>query len=94
MPRFLIVVKHEDDYKGCVKALHALDTYGSHFVTNADFGCADGVHTGWLLADVDSRAEAQQIVPPEYRADAEIIQLQRFTHDEIQSLVKELNKSP
>lgn len=93
MPRFLIVVKHDDEYKGCVKALHALETHGSHFITNAEFGCSDGVHTAWLIADLDSRDEAKQIVPPECRADTQVIQLQRFTHDEIASMVKELQES-
>lgn len=92
MPRFLIVVPHKDDYSGCVSALNALDRYGSHFVTNADFGCGDGDHTAWLVVEVDSRAEAQQMVPPEFRRDAHVVELNRFTREEIQSMMESLKK--
>ncbi|HXI04090.1 MAG TPA: hypothetical protein VNI57_13015 [Candidatus Saccharimonadales bacterium] len=92
MPRYLIIVPHRDDKSGCVKALSALDSYGSHFVTNAEFGCSDGTHTGWLLADLESRAQAQQIIPPEFRGDAKIVELQKFTREEIHRLMKEEEK--
>ena len=90
MPRFLIEIPHGDEYAACVKALHALERCGSHFVTRAEFGCADGAHSGWLIVDLDSRAEALQIVPPEFRADARVIQLQRYTREEIETMIKEL----
>ena len=85
MPRFLIEIQHSSEYEGCVKSLNALMKHGSHLVTRADFGCEDGVHTGWLIVEVDSREEAQQIVPPQYRADSRIVQLRKWTLEQIRS---------
>lgn len=55
VPRFLIEFNHSTEHEGCVRALHAIMNYGSHLITNADWGCEDGVHSGWLIADLDSR---------------------------------------
>ena len=92
MPRFIIVVSHDDEHAACVNALSALERYGSHFVTHAEFGCKDGSHSGWLMVDVDSHAEAQQIVPPEFRSHARIVQVRRFTREQIKAMVDELEK--
>ena len=63
---------------------------GSHLITSADWGCEDGVHTGWLIADLDSREEALQIVPPQYRADTRVILLRRWSRSEIEDMRREL----
>ena len=91
MPRFLIEIKHSDDYEGCVKALDALVSHGSHLVTNAEFGCDDGEHCGWLIVEVDSRAQALQMIPPQLQAGARIIQLKTWTRAEIEEMVKGLD---
>ncbi len=90
MPRFLIEIRHSDEYEGCVKALDAIVNYGSHLVTNAEFGCEDGEHAGWLIVDLDTRGEALQMVPPQMRAGARIVQLRKWTRDEIEAMMKEL----
>jgi hypothetical protein len=90
MPRFLIEISHSDEYEGCVKSLDAIMKHGSHLITKADFGCSDGVHAGWLIAEVDSREETWQIVPPQYRADARIVQLRRWTQEQVSDMIKKL----
>ncbi len=90
MPRFLIEITHDDEHDACVKALHALQSLGSHFVTHAEFGCSDGAHAGWLIAELDSREDAERMVPPEFRVGARIVQLQRFSPEHIQSMLAEL----
>ena len=67
MPRYLIELTHSDEYTACVKALQAIEQMGSHFVTHAEWGCRDGVHTGWLMIELASREEAMQIVPVQFR---------------------------
>jgi hypothetical protein len=89
----MIQLSHDDEHKACVRALHALEQYGSHFVTHADWGCKDGTHTGWMVADVDSREEAMAIVPPEFRHQAVVVKLNHFTREEIASYVAELERS-
>lgn len=89
MPTYLIEVRHDSGRQGCVRALHPLEQSGSHFVTRADFGCADGTHCGWLTVEVESRDIAEQIVPPEFRSGLRIVQLQKFTREEIQRMMKQ-----
>jgi hypothetical protein len=54
-----------------------------------DWGCKAGTHAGWLIAEVDSRDEAALIVPPEFRKEARIVELNKFTREEIASLSAE-----
>jgi len=91
MPRFLIEVRHANDVEGCLKALDAFMTFGSHLVSQAEFGCEDGVHCGWLVVEVPSRADAQLAVPPQLRADTRIVQLRKWTPEEIRSMVEQLS---
>jgi hypothetical protein len=90
VPKFLIEFQHSNEYEGCVRALDAITKYGSHLMTNADWGCEDGVHTGWLIADLGSREEALQLVPPQYRADTRIVQLRKWSRDQIEEMMREL----
>ncbi len=91
MPKFLIEVSHSSDHEGCVRALHAILAFGSHYTTQADYGCLDGVHKSWLIVEVDSRNIAEGIVPPNFRGDVKVIQLNKFTPQEIQDLVRGLS---
>lgn len=90
MPRFLIETQHSSEYEGCVRAIDAIMQYGSHLIMNADWGCDDGVHTGWLIVELDSREEALLLLPPQYRADSRIVQLRRWSRDEIEEMKREL----
>jgi len=87
MPRYLIELSHGDEYKACTRALQALERHGSHLVTNADWGCKAGVHRGWLIVELDTRAEATMMVPPEFRDDARIVELNRYSREEVVSWV-------
>lgn len=86
MQRFLIEIPHEADPLACTIAVRALMETGSHLLTNADYGCRDNVHKGWLTVEAESRDEARLIVPPAYRAKANIISLNRFSLEELDEL--------
>ena len=77
-----------------MRALHAILAFGSHYITQADWGCLDGVHKSWLIVDVDCKNTAKCIVPPNFRGDAKVIQLNKFTPQEIQNLVQKLSMEP
>ncbi len=83
MPRYLIEVDHDPEAGACERAAHELLTTGSHYLTHADWGCMDGVHTAWLIVDVESRELARAIVPPAHRARARVVSLNRFALEEI-----------
>src|SRR6516225_7843153 len=87
MPKFLIEVPHDPNAMACTQAVHVLLTTGSHFVTNADWGCFDGDHTAWMIVNVESREEARLIVPQAYRGQARIVGLNRFSMDQIDALI-------
>jgi hypothetical protein len=93
VPRFLIECRHSSEHEGCVRSLDAILQLGSHLITEAEWGCEDGVHAGWLIADLDSREEAMQLVPPQYRADTRIIKLRKWSRTEIEEMKEKLEST-
>ncbi|UCD65662.1 MAG: hypothetical protein JSW69_06500 [Deltaproteobacteria bacterium] len=89
MPKFLIEVPHEEELLACAQVVESFLNYGSHFATNADWGCSDGVHKAWITIDTDSKEDARNILPPAYRKQATIVKLNKFTMEEIDNLLKE-----
>ena len=88
MPKFLIEVAHEEEVVACIKAVKVLLETGSHFLTNAEFGCHDGVHKGWIIVEVDSKHEAKMIVPRAYRESSLVVELTRFSIEELDEMLK------
>ena len=87
MTRFLIEVSHEADSVACARAVHVFLTTGSHFLTNADWGCADAVHKGWIIVEVNTKEEAMRIVPAAYRSQTKIVKLKKFALEEIEEFL-------
>ena len=85
MVRFLVEVPHENKKEACDRAVRIFMETGSHFMTNADWGCGDGVHKAWFIIDVDKREDARAILPPLFRQSATIIELQRFRPEDIET---------
>jgi hypothetical protein len=88
MARFLIEVKHEDETGECARVVKVFLSTGSHFLSNADWGCMDGDHKAWIIVDVDSKEEARAIVPPAFRHDARIRKLNKFTLEKIEEILR------
>ena len=88
MPRFLIEVPHDSDTIACAKVVKVFLMTGSHFLTHADWGCMDGVHSAWLTVDVDTKEEARGILPPAFRADAKVTRLSRFSLEQIDATLR------
>jgi len=87
METYFIEVPHEADVSACAKAVKVFLDTGSHFLSNAQWGCRDGEHKAWLILDLDSREQARAILPPGYRSQAKIVKLNRFTMAEIDELM-------
>ena len=87
MPRFLIEVPHEAERVACARVVEIFLKTGSHFLTHADWGCKDGEHKAWIIADVNSREEARSIIPTAMRTQAKIVQLYYFTMEEIDEIL-------
>jgi hypothetical protein len=88
MARFLVEVPHEEEIAACARAIKVLLDTGSHYLTNADFGCKDGVHKAWMIVEVENKEEARNILPPVYRSQATIVGLNKFGMEEIEDLLR------
>lgn len=88
MAKFLIEVPHEPEEKACALAIQILLKTGSHYLTNAEFGCFDGEHKAWVIIDVENKEEARRILPPVFRSNAKIIGLNKFTMEQIDEILR------
>lgn len=88
MARFQIELPHEPTTVACARAVECVLKTGSHFFTKADWGCRDGEHKAWIVVEVDSKDEARAIVPPGYRDQAKVVQLNTFTLEEIEEILR------
>ena len=90
--KFLIEVPHEKTTAACARVVDIFLKSGSHFLSNADWGCRDGEHKAWITIDVDSKDEARRILPPAMREQAKIVQLNTFTVEEIDDILRRHDK--
>jgi hypothetical protein len=89
MAKFLIEVPHEGEHLACARVVEIFLKTGSHFLTHADWGCTDGVHKAWIVADVETKDEARSILPPAFRSQAKITRLNYFTIDQIDEILRQ-----
>ncbi len=89
MTKYLVEVPHDESKEGCARAIRAFLSTGFHFMTNADWGCSDGVHKAWFFVDLGSKDEVRTILPPMYRAEAQITELEKFTHEKIDAIMEQ-----
>ena len=88
MSKFLIEVPHGSEKFECLRSVSILLSSGSHFLTNADWGCMDGVHKAWFIMDAGNKDEALMVVPPAFRKDTKISQLNKFKLQDVEELLK------
>ena len=89
MPKFLIEAPHDAETVACAKVVQIFLSTGSHFLTNAEWGCNDGVHSAWMIVEVGSKEEAIGILPPGMRADARVVRLNRFRLEKIEATLRQ-----
>ena len=87
MEEFLIEVYHEKEEIACALAAKIFLSSGSHFLTNAEWGCNDDVHKAWMIVEVENKAEAKRIIPSAFKSKANIVQLNRFTWEEVNEIL-------
>jgi hypothetical protein len=88
MPKYLIEIPHSSDKLECLRSVAIVLRTGSHFLLNADWGCLDGVHKAWFFMEAESKEEAIRVVPPAYRKDTIITQLNKFKLEEVEELLR------
>lgn len=87
MPKYLIEIPHSNERLECLRAISVLLSSGSHFITNADWGCLDGNHKAWFFMEAENKDEVLRIVPPAFRKDTIITQTTKFKFEEVQKLL-------
>jgi len=94
MKKYLIEVPHENNSQACSEAIRVFLNTGSHFMTNAEWGCLDGEHKAWIMVEMENKQAALSLLPPAFRRKAKLIELTRFIldeQDEIRSIMYEMH---
>jgi hypothetical protein len=89
MERYLVEVSHSSDKIDCLRSIQILLSTGSHFLTNADWGCHDGEHKAWFIMEGNSKDEAYRIVPSFYWKDTKVTLLNKFNLKEVEEMLKQ-----
>ena len=74
MVEFLIEIPHEE--RNCLELIQLLGAQGD--LANFEWGCQDGVHSGWAMITANSEAEACLVVPSLMRRQARVVRVSRF----------------
>lgn len=81
MNRYIIESKHTE--AECHHILEQFVYFG--FIYNFDWGCQDGVHSGWAIVPAENEQEALLAVPASLRSSAQAVRLNKFTPEMIQA---------
>lgn len=82
MPSYIVISPHTSE--DCTKVLQNLLATG--YLTHFDWGCKDGEHTGWAIIEAESKAEALMAVPSLARPSARVIQISKFSPDDVRGM--------
>ncbi|RPH28701.1 hypothetical protein EHM92_09910 [bacterium] len=74
MKRFLVISNHKAE--DCNLALK--ETLAIGYLTHYDWGCKDGVHTGWAILEAEDKAQALMSVPTFLRNQEMVVRLIKF----------------
>ena len=83
MSTFLIESPHTAEE--CLSVMDA--TQKAKQLDKWEWGCMDGVHSAWMIVEVESKAEALGIVPPAFRQETRIVGLNRFSLPKIEAFL-------
>ena len=89
MAKYLVEVSHGSDRIECLRSIQIFLSSGSHFLTNADWGCLDGEHKAWFTMEADSKEEAIRIVPSFYWKDTKITKLSKFILKDVEEMLRQ-----
>jgi len=85
MPTYLIEIPHSGNTIECKQIIKLFLESGSHLLSNADWGCKDGVHKSWFKSDFDNKEQALQTVPPLLRHNATIVEITKFEKSDMEN---------
>lgn len=74
MDRFLVESSHTTH--NCKLAVKSIQSLG--YLNNFEWGCNDGIHTGWAIIEAENADQALGIVPVFIRDKARAVRLSKF----------------
>ncbi len=83
MSYFLIEIPHAGDQVECQRVIRLFVNSGSHLLANAHWGCKDGIHKAWFIAEFENKEEALRTIPAYFKRNANIVELVKFDKDAI-----------
>lgn len=83
MPTYLIEIPHSGETTECQQIIRLFVESGSHLLSNAYWGCKDGIHKSWFIGEFNSKENVLQIVPPLLRHNASIVELTKFSKSDM-----------
>lgn len=86
MSRYIIESTHTK--QECLKALDEMLAKGTDILQKFEWGCFAGDHTGYAIVDAENEAKARGLLPESQRGKARVVQVGRFTPEQIRSLHK------
>ena len=81
MDRYFIESHHTKE--DCTYVLKQVEALG--YLTHFEWGCASGVHTGFVIIEAESEAQARMVVPSMGRKEARVVKLNRFSPEMIKA---------
>lgn len=82
MKRFLVISHHSGEE--CVKALK--ETLAMGYLTHFEWGCKDGVHTGWAILEAEDKEQATLSIPTFLRPKGQVVRLSRFKPETVEAM--------
>ena len=70
----------------CLALLEVINAMG--YLNHFDWGCKDGVHSGWAIIEAENRDQAHLAVPFLVRAQARVVRLNKFGDEALRGLHK------
>ena len=79
---FRFLIESPNDPEDCELIVQEIHNAG--YLHHFDWGCHDGVHSGWAIIETDTIEHARQIVPWRVREKARIVKIEKYEgEDEI-----------
>ena len=74
MKKYIVISNHSD--ADCTRAIK--ETLAIGYLTHYEWGCKDGVHTGWATLEAETKEEAMLSVPTFLRNQAKVVMLTKL----------------
>ena len=82
MNRYLIETPHSE--VDCYLTLNEVHAMG--YLHNFNWGCEDGIHSGWAIIEAENKDQARMVVPSLSRDTARVIKLSKYNEEKLKEL--------